>query len=37
MDIYRRTVMRLYVSVQQEFNMERFRTKLALELFGMTG
>lgn len=28
--------MRLYVPVQQELDVERFRTKLTLELFGMT-
>lgn len=34
---YRRTVVRLYVSVQQKLDVERFRTELTLELFGMTG
>jgi len=33
---YARTVMRLYVPVQQELDVERFRTELTLELFGMT-
>jgi hypothetical protein len=28
--------MRLYVPVQQELDVERLGTKLALELFGMT-
>lgn len=35
-ETHRRTMMRLYVSIQQELDMERFRTKLALELFRMT-
>lgn len=30
-------MVRLYVSVQQELDVERFRTELTLELFGMTG
>jgi len=33
---YARTVMHLNVPVQQELDVERFRTELALELFGMT-